>query len=670
MFELLLQADRALADGALDRAERTYWQLVELDPTNAIAVAGLARVSLERGNEAAAREFADRALSIDPDSIAARRVLETLDNEGPEPSAGDSTDLPLLAAERLEALSRRHGTESAAAEEGGRPARGAEPGRSAGSDRGGPKRGAGHAKTVALPGTTTAPAAAANEKSGRKAAAAEPEAAEAPGATSQPAASRPGASRPAAPVASAVAAGRKSAAAGLEAAGGSGASAASKQSRGRTRPDRVAPLPSEPLRERHKAGRLAAAAAAAGAAAHDPAHVRHQPHRAMPIGRRIFELVDLDAPSADEFSAAEMAAAVEAVGAVDEFGIGGIAGAYREAIAAPGAVPARGRRSDDLAELLNAVDATDADDSVALRIALVAGADDLEAAELDAARFADVESGQAFDSVQAQADTAVSPTRPAGLAQAPEPQDTEFISDEFEAAEAVAQSQAGMDSARRPAALDGDEFEAAEAVAQSQAGMDSARRPAAPDGDEFEAAEAVAQSQAGMEFGERRAASNEDELAAAGSPAAMIAPQPDAELADADAAEASAAAEAVHEIADTAAATEPEQKPARAPLKHHGGEEPSEEEAEAQALREAVAAVLESNDQIGVDGDPASPGDAANLTSSTQPRASSRAPARVSARASAQPEEPVTVGEPPTDNGDGSESSPRKGGLFHRIRGA
>jgi hypothetical protein len=173
-----------------------------------------------------------------------------------------------------------------------------------------------------------------------------------------------------------------------------------------------------------------------------------------------------------------------------------------------------------------------------------------------------------------------------------------------------------------------------------------------------------------MEFGERRAASNEDELAAAGSPAAMIAPQPDAELADADAAEASAAAEAVHEIADTAAATEPEQKPARAPLKHHGGEEPSEEEAEAQALREAVAAVLESNDQIGVDGDPASPGDAANLTSSTQPRASSRAPARVSARASAQPEEPVTVGEPPTDNGDGSESSPRKGGLFHRIRGA
>ena len=46
MFELLLQADKALAEGLLDQAERTYWQLIELDPTNAIAVAGLARVSL------------------------------------------------------------------------------------------------------------------------------------------------------------------------------------------------------------------------------------------------------------------------------------------------------------------------------------------------------------------------------------------------------------------------------------------------------------------------------------------------------------------------------------------------------------------------------------------------------------------------------------------------
>lgn len=66
MFELLLQADRALAEGELERAERTYWQLIELDPSNAIALAGLARFSLERGDKRLARTLANRALGIDP----------------------------------------------------------------------------------------------------------------------------------------------------------------------------------------------------------------------------------------------------------------------------------------------------------------------------------------------------------------------------------------------------------------------------------------------------------------------------------------------------------------------------------------------------------------------------------------------------------------------------
>jgi hypothetical protein len=118
MFELLLQADRALANGALDQAERTYWQLVDLDPTNAIAVAGLARVWLGRGDERSARTFADRALSIDPDSIAARRVLEEVTHEGPEHPAQEQPELPLLAAERLEALSRRRGKKAGAEGEG------------------------------------------------------------------------------------------------------------------------------------------------------------------------------------------------------------------------------------------------------------------------------------------------------------------------------------------------------------------------------------------------------------------------------------------------------------------------------------------------------------------------------------------------------------------------
>ena len=108
MFELLLQADRALAGGNLDQAERTYWQLSELDPTNAIAFAGLARVAMERGDVRLARLFASRALVMDPESVAATRILETIDASEEDPSHEQRplpVDVPLIAAEHLEALS-------------------------------------------------------------------------------------------------------------------------------------------------------------------------------------------------------------------------------------------------------------------------------------------------------------------------------------------------------------------------------------------------------------------------------------------------------------------------------------------------------------------------------------------------------------------------------------
>ncbi len=110
MFEVLLQADKALASGALDQAERAYWQLAELDPTNAIAVAGLARVSLERGDRRLALTFAERALAIDPDNFAAKRVIETLEGRGVKTPASDEPNLPLLAAQRLETLGKRRRT--------------------------------------------------------------------------------------------------------------------------------------------------------------------------------------------------------------------------------------------------------------------------------------------------------------------------------------------------------------------------------------------------------------------------------------------------------------------------------------------------------------------------------------------------------------------------------
>jgi hypothetical protein len=110
MFEKLLQAERALSKGSLDEAERAFWQLIALDSQNAIAVAGLARVAFERGDLNLSRLFAEKALSLDPDSYAAKRIVESVQHKGVGLPAEELPDLPLLAAERLEALSRRHAT--------------------------------------------------------------------------------------------------------------------------------------------------------------------------------------------------------------------------------------------------------------------------------------------------------------------------------------------------------------------------------------------------------------------------------------------------------------------------------------------------------------------------------------------------------------------------------
>jgi tetratricopeptide (TPR) repeat protein len=121
MIELMLQAERALAVGLIDQAERLYWQAVEADRRNAIAVVGLARVAIERGDNRLAYTFAQGALAIDPENDAARRLAQRLteviayrgetlppDPEGPlvspfaspeeggaAPSAGDQAGIPL-----------------------------------------------------------------------------------------------------------------------------------------------------------------------------------------------------------------------------------------------------------------------------------------------------------------------------------------------------------------------------------------------------------------------------------------------------------------------------------------------------------------------------------------------------------------------------------------------
>jgi hypothetical protein len=74
MIEALLQAERLLIHGMVDQAERIYAGAFEQDPLNAIAVVGLARVALERGDDQTAYARARQALDIDPQNAAAIRL--------------------------------------------------------------------------------------------------------------------------------------------------------------------------------------------------------------------------------------------------------------------------------------------------------------------------------------------------------------------------------------------------------------------------------------------------------------------------------------------------------------------------------------------------------------------------------------------------------------------
>jgi tetratricopeptide repeat protein len=79
VIELLLEAERALSFGRVDRAEEIYRQVSAADPHNSIAVVGLARVALERADDLGAYLLARRALRIDPENEAARRLATRLE---------------------------------------------------------------------------------------------------------------------------------------------------------------------------------------------------------------------------------------------------------------------------------------------------------------------------------------------------------------------------------------------------------------------------------------------------------------------------------------------------------------------------------------------------------------------------------------------------------------
>ena len=85
MIELLLVAEQLFDDGAFDLAELLFTQVAQADPRNAIAVAGLARVALARGDHEKAFDEARRALAIDPEESAAQRLIDELIADATQP---------------------------------------------------------------------------------------------------------------------------------------------------------------------------------------------------------------------------------------------------------------------------------------------------------------------------------------------------------------------------------------------------------------------------------------------------------------------------------------------------------------------------------------------------------------------------------------------------------
>ena len=112
MIEVLLQAERLLLHGLIDQAEEIYRGAAERDPKNAIAVVGLARVAVERGDDRLAYERARQALDIDPQNTAALRLearlseVLTAHGETVGRPAGTTTEAPAPPAQSASTRNR------------------------------------------------------------------------------------------------------------------------------------------------------------------------------------------------------------------------------------------------------------------------------------------------------------------------------------------------------------------------------------------------------------------------------------------------------------------------------------------------------------------------------------------------------------------------------------
>ncbi len=101
MIELLLEAERALSFGRVERAEELYRQVAAADPHNSIAVVGLARVALERADDLGRVPTRSRGAGDRPrergGAPAGRRLEEVLATRGepvPDPMAAEEPQPP------------------------------------------------------------------------------------------------------------------------------------------------------------------------------------------------------------------------------------------------------------------------------------------------------------------------------------------------------------------------------------------------------------------------------------------------------------------------------------------------------------------------------------------------------------------------------------------------
>jgi hypothetical protein len=148
--------------------------------------------------------------------------------------------------------------------------------------------------------------------------------------------------------------------------------------------------------------------------------------------------------------------------------------------------------------------------------------------------------------------------------------------------------------------------------------------------------------------------------------------------ADADAAEAQAAAEAVQEVSDADDAMESDPLPPRRSFQPLDDGEPSEEEAETQALREALAMVLQGEgDTDDVDAAvsrhraAAATEGAVSMMSGSESAPAPAEPAESAssaATAAAPTLESTPASEPAAATEADPEPAPRKGGFFHRSK--